>query len=124
MIKANRDGQEMHFENSDELLVFMVERMTFRSELEEVKADLAVVKADMGSMKQDIVSLKMGMVSLNMGMVTKEYLDDKFSDNVGKNMQGVVKRDERLIDALQEKKVFTPEEGNRLKNFQPLTPAR
>lgn len=40
MLKANRDGQEMQFEDSDEVLIFLIEHMAMRSELAAARTEL------------------------------------------------------------------------------------
>ncbi len=90
MIKANRDGHEMQFEDERELLVFMVENMAMKAELKDVeeklteritgevnviKADLTEVKNDLAGVKNDITGIRSDLAKLNHDL--RDHIDKK-----------------------------------------------
>ncbi len=103
MIKAKRDGQDMHFDNMEEVLVFLVENMVLRSEADETTATLRAeirevrteLKGDIGSLRTD---LKSDMASLEHRL--KDHIDTGLAD---------VKR--TTAPLLREKGIISKSEG-------------
>ncbi len=73
MIKATRDGQEMQFEDSNEVLVFLVENMAMKSDLEALEVRVVNIETTMAT-KEDIKLLTTRIDGIETSMATKEDL--------------------------------------------------
>lgn len=90
---------------------------------DSLEKEIGQVKTDVGTLKADVGTLKIDVAYLKSQMVTKEYLDDKLSDQYGDIVVLFRKGDKQfseLVSILLEKAVLSVTDLKRLEKLRPL----
>lgn len=91
-----------------------------KTEIKGIKSEMGIIKSEMTLMKTDFGEMKKDMGVMNSGMATKDYIDKKFNNLKGDNVELIRKEDakvDQVVTELDDHRVLPKESIASIKQF-------